>query len=201
MANATIKTNEQYNSTEIFFDQKPEQEIIAALKALRFRWNPKKSCWYGFAKIESLEDLNSAKIEKAPATAKAKKEKKNKFGVKVGDFFSASWGYDQTNVDYFQVIELVGETSVRVREVLPECIGSEAISGMSENRTYKLDRSKILPPKGYSVFINDQEKGDLKRLKSYAADGISNPQFNISSFASATYCTDETETVYESWYA
>jgi len=33
-------------------------------------------------------------------------------GVKVGDFFIASWGYDQTNIDFFKV---VGVTSKGVR--------------------------------------------------------------------------------------
>lgn len=35
----------------------------------------------------------------------------------VGDVLRASWGYDQTNVDYYEVIELVGKASVKVREI------------------------------------------------------------------------------------
>ena len=29
-------------------------------------------------------------------------------GLKVGDVLRSSWGYDQTNVDYYEVVELVG---------------------------------------------------------------------------------------------
>ena len=36
--------------------------------------------------------------------------------VKVGDFFVWSWGYDQANIDYFQVVSMT-KASVKVREV------------------------------------------------------------------------------------
>lgn len=50
------------------------------------------------------------KAEKKAALAKA-------HGLKVGDVLRASWGYDQTNIDYYQVVELVGKRSVKVREI------------------------------------------------------------------------------------
>ena len=198
MVKATIKANEQFNSTEIFFDQKPEREIIEALKALKFRWNPKKACWYGFAKIESLDDLTNGSV-KPEKIERPKKEKANKYGVKVGDFFMATWGYDQTNNDFFQVIELVGESSVRVREVNPPIISTDPICGMSEDRTVKLDRSEILPPSPYSVFIDDQEKGDLKRIRNWSYNGSDNLSINVG-HQTASYVKADTLKVYESWY-
>jgi hypothetical protein len=36
--------------------------------------------------------------------------------IKIGEIFRRSWGYDQTNVDYFQVVELKAKTVV-VREI------------------------------------------------------------------------------------
>lgn len=44
-----IEENRQYGSHEVYFDGKPADAVRAALKALKFRWNGKKSCWYGFA--------------------------------------------------------------------------------------------------------------------------------------------------------
>ena len=35
---------------------------------------------------------------------KSKAEVVNKHGVKVGQFFTSSWGYDQTNVDFYKVV-------------------------------------------------------------------------------------------------
>lgn len=37
-------------------------------------------------------------------------------GVKVGDIFDAQWGYDQTNVDFYEVVGLTG-ASVKVRPI------------------------------------------------------------------------------------
>lgn len=58
--NYTITVNETYNSKEIYFDSKPGEAIREALKTLKFRWNRKKSCWYGFASeseiIEAIEN-------------------------------------------------------------------------------------------------------------------------------------------------
>lgn len=35
----------------------------------------------------------------------------------IGDVLVASWGYDQTNYDYYQVTRLVGKRSVEIREL------------------------------------------------------------------------------------
>lgn len=37
--------------------------------------------------------------------------------IQVGDIFYASWGYDQTNVDYYVVTRLVGRCSVELQEI------------------------------------------------------------------------------------
>lgn len=192
-----IKLNTNFNSLEVYFEGKPAEAIRTALKALKMRWNPKKGCWYGFADREEID--KACKGEKVTEKAPAKKaEKKNKFGVKVGDYFSISWGYEQTNVDFFQVIALVGETSVRIREVNPPIIEEEATGPMAADRVYKLDKTRILEPSHYSVFIKDQENGDLKRVKEgYYRDG--RPIIDIGGHL-ADLETGETTKTYESWY-
>ena len=204
----TITRNEAFNSLEITFDGKPAESIRAALKALRFRWHGVKKLWYGYADeaaaraaIENaagpVEILNAAQpVEPAKVATPA-----NRFGVKVGDLFEASWGYEQTNVDFFQVVALVGKESVRVRQVLPRMVDEVATCSMAADRVYQVPQDgELLPPAHSSVFIHDQEKGDLKRLKSYDADGVSHPQFRISSYADAHYCAGPTVKAYESWY-
>lgn len=196
----TISHNPEFNSLEITFDGKPAQAVRDALKALRFRWHGQKKLWYGYATEEAARAaIDGGKVEKIPAKKTEEAERVNKYGVKVGDLFSASWGYEQTNVDFFQVVSLVGEASVRVRQVYPPMIDEDPTCSMAADRTYKTRGLPILPAVS-SVFIKDDEKGDLKRLKSYAADGVSRPQFTLSSFANAYYCGAETETHYESWY-
>ncbi len=86
-------------------------------------------------------------------------------GVKIGDLFYTSWGYEQTNVDFFQVVAVKGKTSVLVRQVRPQLAEDNPVSGMSSDRRYKLPApGELLPPSSYSSFIQDNEHGDLKRV-------------------------------------
>lgn len=55
MENYEIRNNEQYNSKEIYFNGIPCKEIRDALKGMKFRWNNKKGCWYGFAANEEID--------------------------------------------------------------------------------------------------------------------------------------------------
>lgn len=198
----TINTNTEFNSTEISFEGKPSEAIREALKALRFRWHNVKKVWYGYKTREEVEAAIKGETAKTKAAPK-KTEKANKYGVKVGDIFESSWGYEQTNVDFFQVIALVGETSVRVRQVYPELVKEDGISPMSSDRTYKMT-NELLPPAPSSIFIEDQENGDLKRLKpGYDKDpeeANKNCHFKLRDFAYAYKCNGETVKVYESWY-
>lgn len=201
----TLTVNKELNGIEIRFDCKPISSTLESLKKSGFRWHRQKKFWYAKQtpeRIELAQSITDGKEIKT-GTTKEKAEKKNVFGVKVGDMFSASWGYEQTNNDFFQVIALVGEKSVRVREVNPPIVRRDPVSGMAEDRVYKIT-GEILPPSPHSVFIKDQEKGDLKRIKpGYFQDeekAKNNCYFDISSYASAYKCNGETKKVYESWY-
>lgn len=201
----TLTLNQELNGIEIKFDCKPISSTLESLKKSGFRWHRQKKVWYAKQtpeRIELAQSITDGKEIKT-GTTKEKAEKKNVFGVKVGDIFSASWGYEQTNNDFFQVIALVGEKSVRVREVNPPIVRRDPVSGMAEDRVYKIT-GEILPPSPHSVFIKDQEKGDLKRIKpGYFQDeeeAKNNCYFDISSYASAYKCNGETKKVYESWY-
>ncbi len=37
--------------------------------------------------------------------------------LKVGDVLRSSWGYDQTNVDYYQVLRVIGKSMVEIQEI------------------------------------------------------------------------------------
>lgn len=202
---ASYTINPELNGIEITFEGKPGDDVRAELKNNGFRWHKAKKLWYAKQTAERLaivERIADGEVKEADVTAKAKPEtpkKNNKYNVQVGDIFSASWGYEQTNNDFFQVVEVVGKSSVRVREVHPPIIKTDAVGPMAEDREYKITRG-LLPPAERSVFIKDQVKGDLKRLRSYAADGVSNPQFYLTSYADAHYCNPGKMKTYESWY-
>lgn len=202
----TYTINPEHNGIEITFTDKPAEEIRATLKESGFRWHRKKALWYAkttperLALAEALGATESAhKYTEEIKAEKPAKEKRNKYGVKVGDIFRMSWGYEQTNADFFQVVELVGKQSIRIVEVAPPMIAEDPTCSMAADRTYKIT-GELLPPVEKSLFIEDQKRGDLKRLKSYAADGISNPEINMTSYANAYLIQSDTVTTYESWY-
>lgn len=60
---------------------------------------------------EFIASVNKAHAEKL--SAKNNLERK----LEVGDLLVSSWGYDQTNIDYYQVISLVGKSSVSIRQI------------------------------------------------------------------------------------
>ena len=194
---ATYSINKEHNGIEVIFDTKPARDVLDALKAEGFRWHNARRLWYAKNTEKRLSVVQKIaggeKVEPASETPKKAAntaQKVNKYGVKVGDLFYSSWGYDQTNIDFFQVVALVGASSVRVREVFPRSERLDAYTDGSTRDCYYND-GKLLPPAPYSVHINDQERGDLKRLKSYAADGISNPLFSVASYANAYYVGSE----------
>ena len=71
-----IEKNEMFNGLEVYFDTKPEQETIEALKSRFFRWHKLKKCWYGRNTQQNLEFLqalsNGEKIEPAKTTKQAR---------------------------------------------------------------------------------------------------------------------------------
>ena len=49
--------------------------------------------------------------------------------AEAGDIFSASWGYDQTNVDFYQVTGLIGKTMIELREIAQAVSHDSDMSG------------------------------------------------------------------------
>jgi hypothetical protein len=49
----------------------------------------------------------------------------NKFGVKPGDIFYCSWGYDQTNIDWYEVVRVTA-TKAEVRPIGSRTVDSES---------------------------------------------------------------------------
>jgi hypothetical protein len=75
-----------------------------------------KPTWhYRFKNAEQRQAEVTKTFERVYSRAKIKAEKKAelasiKHDVKVGDIFLSSWGYDQTNIDYYEVIAVSGKS-------------------------------------------------------------------------------------------
>ena len=122
--------------------------------------------------------------------------KENPHGIRPGDLFEMSWGYDQTNVDYFQVTR-VSDKGVWVRE-----IGMKSVPGtqgfMCETVTPTKDN--FLKESGWT--------GDYKANPEYFRrvgftcwnKGEKTPYINFKGRYFAHLCAVGS-TTYNSWYA
>lgn len=153
--NCKVIINEEHQGEELYFNEKPTKEIITELKENGYRWHNTKKCWY--------RKLNYTGT---------KQEKTNYLGVKVGDIFVFSWGYEQTNVNYFQVVGLKGSKQVVIREIaykVTETVGLDSYKVTACKDTFLKD----------SQFIADNEKGAVKQVKGLPNGTI---YINIDSF-------------------
>lgn len=202
-SSAEYALNPDFNGIEIKFDGKPSQETLDDLKANGFRWHNKKKVWYAKQSPDRLElaqqyateveQLSYNDVDSNNTPSRQQTEPVNQYGVKVGDMFYASWGYDQTNINFFQVIGLRGKTSVLVREVQPDIKSDNNSRDFMSRRISAKVSGKILPPSSFSVFIKDQENGDLKRIQQYNG----RPYFKLASYTNAYPYNGES--LYESW--
>ena len=76
--------------------------------------------------------------------------------IKTGDIFVATWGYEQTNADFFQVIN-VGKKSVKVRHIKKKTIESPAgsMSGYASPIKNAFDSDVKTKRLRYSSILNN----------------------------------------------
>ena len=90
--------------------------------------------------------------------------------VNIGDVFRSSWGYEQTNVDYYQVIAVKGKSTVTLRE-----IAADVVYNGNDTGTKKPIKDS---------FIGDEFD---KRITVHGfKDGKANVTISLSSFQSAS---------------
>lgn len=81
-----------------------------------------------------LANYDSHFREKAERAAKIKELSQNfdvKKHVKIGEIICNSWGYDQTNIEFYQVVGFVGRTKIQIKELQQESISKDGYSSMS----------------------------------------------------------------------
>ena len=110
----------------------------------------------------------------------ARKQERNYFEhtLKVGQIMRNSWGYDQTNVDYFQVTKIISPKMVEIRPISQRTV--EATGSMS---------SRVAP-------VRDSFHGESMRKRVTVDNAV-----KIHSWGSWAYPVSDNETTHCSWYA
>tara|TARA_Y100000310_G_scaffold345581_1_gene466894 strand:- start:4669 stop:5247 length:579 start_codon:yes stop_codon:yes gene_type:complete len=175
---------EEYKDIKILTS---ENKIAGELRPCLKVWvgkqkNPKMNYYF-----RSEERRNQA-IKSAKDGADTRQEYKQKRkaerkafkpDIKIGDIYYSSWGYEQTNIDFYQVIEIKGKATVVLKEIAQDTVeGSNYSHGMA---------CEVIAVK--DKFLND--KTITKRVSQY---GIS-----LTSYSSARKWDGKPQ--YKSWYA
>jgi hypothetical protein len=128
---------------------------------IAFAGRAQKPLWHYSYKDPARRDSQireTAKSIEARAKAKAEKREQRKqftHGLQVGDVLYSSWGYDQTNIDWFQVVGAPTEKTVLIREIA---------SKTARSTGYGQDYVVPVPGKFVGPVMKKIPKGDGKYL-------------------------------------
>jgi len=125
--------------------------------------------WFNFPteerREEKIAEWIANQVSRAASTKARRKARYEPHGFKVGDTFYASWGYDQTNVDFYRIVELKGKTMAKVVPVCGKTISSNPPREMIVAGSTVREWDVLL-----GVNKQDEDKGKWKRL---TKDGFS----------------------------
>lgn len=147
---AVLRINEELNGIELYFDSKPEQEVLTHLKSNGFRYSGFKKCWWNKRNEKSMEVANSlTKQEIAYATTtKPKKKTKNE---KLSLWDATQWNDIDVNKEQ-EVKELAKEIRKHVRQRFPQCKFSVTTGGSYLHSTINITIKSSPYEKG-SVYL------------------------------------------------
>ena len=160
----TMAINNQFNGIELIFAGKPAAEIREAMKTAGFRWHSQKKLWYAKNTTERMALAQKLSGQQAPAEAApavpapaATSEAVSKYGIKAGDILQDSWGYEQTNVEFYLVTKIISACKIEIVELGHKQVTVE--SSMSGTVLPDLDR-RIGEPIQKMVSQSSWEKRD-----------------------------------------
>jgi len=134
--------------------------------AIAFHGKASKPDWHYSFRSEASRDERIAQFiagrkSHAEYRAKCKAETVKPHTLKVGDILSSTWGYDQTNVDYYEVTRVPGPMSVEIRQI---AANSSAEEGFMTARCWAAPGKFIGKP-----MIKRANSSNSVRIASYAS--------------------------------
>ncbi len=138
-----IKVTDKNSDAVVYLYKNADDQVCA----VGFHGKANKPDWrHRFASLKQREGHIVRHFERRRAhhvrMAEHRKEANKPHNLQVGHILRAMWGYDQTNIDYFQVTKVIGKTMVEIREIeaVSDCTGS-----MTGTCTPRLDAFKSKP--------------------------------------------------------
>lgn len=106
-----------------------------------------------------VNQINNQKRLKQRKEQRMKQKKQFKHDFKQGDILYSSWGYDQTNIDFYLVTRVISDKSVQICQIGKKNLGS---NGYGEDKVVA-DKNRIIGNKMRKVV----SKGNYIKLSSF----------------------------------
>ncbi|MBL4968984.1 LPD29 domain-containing protein [Bacillus halotolerans] len=146
-----LRINEELNGIELYFESKPEQEVLTHLKSNGFRYSGFKKCWWSKRTEKSMQVANSVTKHKITSSKTITKIKK-KFKVEKIDLWDATqWHEFEVNQEQ-EVKEMAKEIRKHVRQRFPQCKFSVTTGGSYLHSTINITIKSSPYEKG-SVYL------------------------------------------------
>jgi hypothetical protein len=110
--------------------------------------------------------FESIRAREADRIQRREKRKAEGHQFKVGSILRCSWGYDQTNVDFYQVTKLIGSKMVEIRQIKGEGFEDLAMQGQTAPMVGAFEGEPI----------RKRAQGDCVKLASYAYAYLMQPK-------------------------
>ncbi|MCY7947675.1 hypothetical protein P8891_11515 [Bacillus atrophaeus] len=125
---AVLRINEELNGIELYFDSKPEQEVLTHLKSNGFRYSGFKKCWWSKRTEKSMQVANGVTEQEISSSKTITKTKKKDKCVKMSLWDATQWSELEVNKEQ-EVKEMAKEIRKHLRQRFPQCKFSVTTGG------------------------------------------------------------------------
>lgn len=172
-----VPTREFYipkGATKVTFKNLPKAEVYFKVhsetytQVMGFYGRAQKPAFhYRYKNMEAARKSVTKWVENLSTNLAARAEQKKKdsgpHDVRIGDIFYSSWGYDQTNIYFYQVIGLKGAKTAIIRRIR----GTDEQTGFLSGTTMPVPNSFLA-----------REESQVRRIQM----NNGNPYFKMSSY-------------------
>ncbi|KUP30283.1 hypothetical protein AU385_17880 [Bacillus halotolerans] len=146
-----LRINEELNGIELYFESKPEQEVLTHLKSNGFRYSGFKKCWWSKRTEKSMQVANSVTKHKIKSSKTITKIKKKSKVEKIDLWDTTQWHEFEVNQEQ-EVKEMAKEIRKHVRQRFPQCKFSVTTGGSYLHSTINITIKSSPYEKG-SVYL------------------------------------------------
>ncbi|AME08453.1 LPD29 domain-containing protein [Bacillus sp. SDLI1] len=163
---AVLRINEELNGIELYFDSKPEQEVLTHLKSNGFRYSGFKKCWWSKRTEKSMQVANDVSKQEISSSKKITKTKKKAKGIKMSLWDATQWSELEVNKEQ-EVKEMTKEIRKHLRQRFPQCKFSVTTGGSYLHSTIniKIKSSPYEKGSAYLTAIYDYCNSLLKNYR------------------------------------